>query len=113
MSPKIEPFYGSLGKLVRERRNQLGMTQEQLGSQLNPPTTRVSIANLESGKQRILAHTLVQLATVLKLTVGELMPAESETPVADQGPDIAGELIAKLNINARAARKILKKTEDS
>jgi len=70
-----EPFYGELGARVREWRVRRGLTQGELGMRLAPPVTRASIANLEVGKQRVLAHTLAQLAGVLGVAIDDLVPA--------------------------------------
>ena len=67
-----ERFYRSLGATIRRRREALELTQEALGARLNPPMTRASIANIEAGKQRVLAHTFVDLASALTLKLDEL-----------------------------------------
>jgi len=72
----IEPFYSELGRRVQTARNNLGMTQEELGRSLQPPMTRASIANIEAGKQRVMVHTLAQLADRLTLALSELVPTE-------------------------------------
>ena len=54
------------------------MTQEKLGGLLDPTVTRASIANIESGKQRVMAHTLAQLAEVLQSDVRDLIPAQTK-----------------------------------
>jgi transcriptional regulator with XRE-family HTH domain len=98
-----EPFYGELGARVREWRVRRGMTQGDLGTRLTPPVTRASIANLEVGKQRVLAHTLAQLADVLGVGIGDLVPAP-----ADETMDWAAleqEIARALHLTrARAAR---------
>jgi transcriptional regulator with XRE-family HTH domain len=71
---KIEPLYRDLGPRIQARRIELGLSQERLGSALRPQVTRASIANIEAGKQRILTHTLVQLAEALDLEVSALLP---------------------------------------
>jgi len=72
---RVEPFYSEVGLRIQALRNQNGMSQEQLGRQLDPPVTRASIANIEAGKQRVLAHTLVQLADAFDVELGALIPA--------------------------------------
>lgn len=72
---EVDTFYADLGRRLRFHRERRHMTQEQLGASLDPATTRASIANVEAGKQRVLAHTLVQLAETLSVSVGELLPA--------------------------------------
>lgn len=74
---EVDGFYADLGRRVRSHRLKKHFTQQQLGSSLDPRTTRASIANIEAGKQRVLAHTLAQLAYVLEVSVSELLPPPS------------------------------------
>jgi transcriptional regulator with XRE-family HTH domain len=83
MRRKPEEFYLLLGNRVRTFRQQKGLTQEQLGSRLTPSMTRASVANIETAKQRVLAHTLVQLSRALDVPVDDLTRAESP-PVSDE-----------------------------
>lgn len=103
MAAKIEPFYADVGRRVRAFRTKLGLTQEQLGGFLDPPTTRVSIANVESGKQRILSHTLVQLAAALKVEPTELLPTTKSEPWSNDH-DIAAELVSKAGLSITNAK---------
>ena len=80
--PPREPFYEILGQRIREGRTRQGLTQERLGKLLQPPATRASIANIEKGSQRVLAHTLVQLATALKIEIGELARPSERKPAS-------------------------------
>jgi len=111
MVANIEPFYAEVGRRVRDRRNKLGLTQEELGRLLSPPTTRVSVANIEAGKQRILSHTLVQLAEALKSELTDIVPPKAEALVHNGTPEIAKELVSKLGISERTAAKIAEKTK--
>ena len=105
MAKKIEAFYEALGSNIQDARDRLKMTQAQLGLTLVPPSTRASIANIENGKQRVLVHTLVQLARTLETKVEKLIPAgapaEQSTPV-----DVEDELKRKLNLAAPQLRKL-------
>lgn len=105
MVVKIEPFYTEVGRRIRDQRNKLGMTQEQLGRLLSPPTTRVSIANIEAANQRILAHTLMQLAAALCAEVTDILPQKPE-PLNNNASEIAEELVSKLGISKSTAKKI-------
>jgi hypothetical protein len=89
------------------------MTQEQLGRLLSPPTTRVSVANVEGGNQRILAHTLVQIAAALNVEVADILPQKVPTSVSSNNSAIADELITKLGISASVAKKLAKKAESN
>ncbi len=109
MSTFAGDFYLTLGRRIRELRHARGLTQEQLGSQLQPPVTRASIANIESGKQRMLAHSLVQLAHSLGVGLEGLVQNGGQPP-SDQAiqeelnrklhlaPDVMDRLVDKLEI---------------
>ena len=83
------------------------MTQEQLGKKLVPTLTRASVSNIETGKQRILAHMLVEIAAVLETTIDELVTTKQRA--APAVPDIGAELAAKLPISAAEVRKLTSK----
>src|SRR5438874_1648315 len=99
---ELEPFYRDLGRKIRELRMGKDMTQEELGNRLDPQLTRASIANIESGTQRVLAHTLGQLADQLEVSIQELFPTSKPLEVSsDEGATIAKELNRELKIPAR------------
>jgi transcriptional regulator with XRE-family HTH domain len=75
---KIEPFYEAVGRRIQSRRAELGISQGNLGRKLNPQMTRASIANIEAGQQRVLAHTLIQLANALEMDLMSLIPPASQ-----------------------------------
>lgn len=77
-------FYLELGKRVRKARKKLDLTQDDLANLLS--LNRTSITNIEKGKQRLLAHTLVELANNLKIPVIELLP---EIPQNSQKKEVA------------------------
>jgi transcriptional regulator with XRE-family HTH domain len=105
---KIESFYVDVGQRIRAFRTNLGLTQDQLGRLLIPPTSRVSIANVESGKQRILSHTLVQFAEALKVEPVQLLPART-IGLNSKNNDhaIANELVSKAGLSKTAAKKLV------
>jgi transcriptional regulator with XRE-family HTH domain len=111
MATKVEPFYTEVGRRIRDHRNKAGITQERLGSLLSPPTTRVSVANIEGGNQRILSHTLVQLAAALNVEVTDILPQNPDSSVASNSSQIAVELMTKLGISASAAKKLAEKVK--
>jgi transcriptional regulator with XRE-family HTH domain len=71
-SDTLTTLYGSVGKSIRERRRQLGWTQERLAKTLS--MSRASIANIESGRQKLLVHTLLEFATALQVDAADLLP---------------------------------------
>lgn len=54
--------YGALGHWVKAQRDARDWSQEELARRLS--LSRASVANLESGRQRILFHTFVTLASL-------------------------------------------------
>jgi len=102
----IEPFYPQLGVRIQAERIRKTMSQEQLGARLSPPMTRASIGNIESGKQRVLTHTLVQMARALDVKPGDLLPVEQE--LAPQADAIERELGEKLQLPPQQIKQLTK-----
>lgn len=102
---KVEPFYVEVGQRIQKFRNDRKWSQTALGLLLSPKVTRASIANIETGKQRVLAHTLVQLADALEVPLTELVPPRKQTQqiVADT---LEAEFTQKLNLPPRAIKKL-------
>jgi transcriptional regulator with XRE-family HTH domain len=59
---RIEPVYADLGRRVRALREDLGLTQDEVAQLMG--WTRASVANIEGGKQRVLFHSVFDLAAV-------------------------------------------------
>ena len=64
-------FYRQVGQSIRTRRAK-NLSQEALASAVG--LTRTSISNIESGRQRMLLHTLVDIADALKVEASTLLP---------------------------------------
>jgi transcriptional regulator with XRE-family HTH domain len=97
MATRIEPFYGELGSRIRRVRESKSVSQAALGRQLHPPVTRASIANIENAKQRVLSHTLVDIAAVLEVGVADLLPIEKrESSTRVRAESIEQELVQEL-----------------
>jgi transcriptional regulator with XRE-family HTH domain len=102
----IEPFYRQLGLRIQSGRIKKTLTQDQLGAGLFPRMTRASIGNIETGKQRVLAHTLVQLAKALDVNPEDLLPLELlSVPQADA---IERELGEKLHLPPQQIKHLTK-----
>jgi transcriptional regulator with XRE-family HTH domain len=69
-------LYDELGKRIRKYREAKGWTQLELS--MNVQLTRTSIANIESGRQRIQVHQLYKFAEVLGVPPFELTPTPDE-----------------------------------
>ena len=73
---KASALYKRLGATIKAQRRALGLTQQQLAKQLG--ISRASLANVETGRQRVLVHQLYELADQLNVNVQELLPEPSE-----------------------------------
>lgn len=65
-------FYAEFGRRVRRARQRQRLTQAEVARSLG--LTRASIANVESGRQRLLVHQVAQLAALLDTRVSQLIP---------------------------------------
>ncbi len=88
-------LYEELGRLVRQHRERLGMSQEKLAEAIE--LSRASVANIETGRQRIPLHHLYRLARALKVEAGALLPRATR-PVAGV---MDRPINASLNLNER------------
>jgi transcriptional regulator with XRE-family HTH domain len=77
-----ERIYKAFGAQVRERRLVLEMTQQQLATRIE--LTRGSVANIEAGRQSVLLHQFLAIATALQLPPEQLLRVQTETPPAEE-----------------------------
>lgn len=66
-------FYKELGAKIRKMRELRGISQLQMAEKLS--LNRTSITNIENGKQRLLIHTLCQIAQILDVDFEGLLPS--------------------------------------
>lgn len=82
--------YKLLGSRAATRRKQLGLKQEEVAKQIG--LSRASLANLETGRQKILLHHVYKLAAALELrTITDLIP---NALVAIEPVDFAGDAVS-------------------
>jgi transcriptional regulator with XRE-family HTH domain len=105
MATKVEPFYRAFGEQIRRVREGSKLSQAELAEQLLPPVTRASVANMENAKQRVLVHTLIDIARVLRVDVAELLPPMPLKSVVTRtlSPGVAAELARELGAENGAA----------
>ena len=72
-----DAFYAEVGRRVRNARDKRGLTQEALATLVS--LTRTSITNIEKGRQKLLAHTIMDLAIALKIPPATLLPDNHPT----------------------------------
>jgi len=75
---KEQDFYREVGERVRERRKRVNMTQQGLASKVS--LSRASITNLEMGRQKLMLHTLVDIAAALHVALNDLVPESNVLP---------------------------------
>jgi transcriptional regulator with XRE-family HTH domain len=70
-----EIFYKNLGDSIRDFRKKEKISQEALAKNLN--ISRVSILNIEKGKQKVQIYTLYLISKYLRVSMDNLMPKQS------------------------------------
>lgn len=68
-------IYQEFGKIIRLKRKKLRLTQEALASRLE--ISRASLANIESGNQRVLLHQFLSIAEGLGLDPKDILPSRA------------------------------------
>jgi transcriptional regulator with XRE-family HTH domain len=68
----LEPIYKTIGSIIRRRRRRLELPQTKLAAQLG--ISRATLANIETGRQRVLVHDLYAFADALDMKLSELLP---------------------------------------
>lgn len=103
----IEPFYAELGQRIGDARKRSRLTQEALGEKLDGGgLTRAAIANIESGKQRVLTKTLVDIAVALQVPAESLLPPRPVAAVPEPAVSLEAELIAGAGLPTATARRL-------
>ncbi len=102
-------LYPRFGQLVRRHRERLGLNQAEIGQAIG--LTRASIANIETGRQRIPLHHLYRLARVLKVDVHALLPTaaggasmladceiQSSTELSAREQDVVARVVGSIKV---------------
>jgi transcriptional regulator with XRE-family HTH domain len=74
--PAVDRLYRLVGERVRDAREGLKLTQEDLARSIG--VARTSITNVEKGRQKLPLHQLHRIALVLRVDVRSLLPAPEE-----------------------------------
>ncbi|MHC1558192.1 helix-turn-helix domain-containing protein [Actinomycetospora sp. C-140] len=99
----LSEFYRRLGRRVRDARIEAGLSQAALADALQ--LTRSSVANLEGGRQRIQAHTLVTLAKALAVDPQSLLPEEES--ISDPRSTVPSSLQDGASFESESARRFV------
>ena len=110
---RIEAVYKEIGRRIEFLRTARGFSQRELGERLRHPLTRSAVCNMEGGRQRILAHVLLEIADVLDADPRELLPGhrgadaaaalntmQEQLAAAGLHPDLAASLAKRLSTGA-------------
>lgn len=76
MPDEMEEVYREIGRRIRAEREALGFSQVDLAKEIG--LTRTSITNIEAGRQRMLIHTLYDIANALGVAIACLYPKNEE-----------------------------------
>lgn len=106
MPRTIEPFYAELGQRIGDARKRSRLTQEALGGKLDGSLTRAAIANIESGKQRVLTKTLVDIAFALDVPAESLLPPRRPAAGPEPGVSLEAELVEGVGLPTAMARRL-------
>ena len=82
-------FYQQLGEKLKKARTDANKSQEALAQTLG--LSRVTIVNIEKGRQKILVHNLVDAANFLEVKLSDLIPSEQNDIEVNQ------EIVSKIN----------------
>ncbi|MCX4973185.1 helix-turn-helix domain-containing protein [Streptomyces sp. NBC_00620] len=80
--PQVDRFYASVGDRIRGARSASRLTQAQLAASLG--LARSSIANIESGRQRLPLHIFALIAETLNIKIAELLPDVTDNQPAPE-----------------------------
>lgn len=96
-----QPIYAALGMKVRARRDEMGMTQADLSARIG--LSRASVANIENGRQAVLLHQFLSLASALCLQPNDLLPSVSSVSDRANLPSKVQEFIETIEQSAPAS----------
>lgn len=76
----VEQIYREFGRLLRERRKDAHLTQDEVANKVG--LVRTSITNIEQGRQHVSLHMLFQLADAIGISAEQLLPERSAQPMS-------------------------------
>jgi transcriptional regulator with XRE-family HTH domain len=73
----LESRLAAMGKCLQSIRKRRGLTQKELGERVG--LTREAVASYEAGRSHLMATTLVDMASTLRVSVGDILGTERQT----------------------------------
>jgi transcriptional regulator with XRE-family HTH domain len=103
----VKPTKQTVGDRIKQRRNELGWTQDVLAEKAG--ISKSFLSDLENGKRSVGADTLLDIGRVLSLSLDYLMTAkEPETEAAEvQIPSSLASFAGRAGISFRQALTLL------
>lgn len=98
MEHQEKAFYVWVGIKIMAMRKEARMTQQDLGDKIG--LSRTSIVNIEKGRQTPPIYTYWEIARVLDVSPGEILPVKNEHTFSDSALD-KQEVIEKKNLKER------------
>jgi len=71
-----QDIYEQIGQAIAHHRGRAGLSQAAVAASIG--LTRTSISNIEKGRQKMLVHTLLDIARTLSVAPADLVPAGTE-----------------------------------
>jgi len=72
----LESRLAAMGKCLQSIRKRRGLTQKELGERVG--LTREAVASYEAGRSHLMATTLVDMASTLRVSVGDILGTERQ-----------------------------------
>lgn len=91
-----------LGKIIRKRRDELGLTQLELAKRMGY-SSKAAISRVENGDDNLTTPRIVKFAEALDTTPGYLMGWE-DIPNSKEAGRLAAELIKDTEVLSRASK---------
>ncbi len=102
-----EAIYRVFGQKLRELRLRKQIPQQELATLSG--LTRASVANIESGRQRVLLHQAVEFAEALGVSLAEIVPLTSEISAGRESANSKLEYLRALRESLFAEHRKTKK----
>lgn len=97
-------FYERIGTKIKEARKLKNMNQDILAETLG--ISRVSLINIEAGKQRVPLHVLVDICGCLNLNLNDLIPLNlTEENLLDE--NILNKIKKETDIGTESEEKVI------
>jgi transcriptional regulator with XRE-family HTH domain len=98
-SPEQDLLYRIIGDRIREGRERSRMTQTALAKRLD--LSRVSVVNIEKGRQRAPVHVLWQIGEILNIELATLIPRRREFVDGADSVHLDSDTIAQIEAAAK------------